>query len=1145
MATEFDNYHGAGGAFEAIASGQFSAGDTVTVQGEQRVVGTSGQLIPADNPQAQTLVQAKNEAVAQATKTNPVTKQEVKTVVQGTAGQAVGTDSAAATAAIQPGNTSNVFTQESINVIPDNTAYLNRDISQDFTESGTLAVGAEVKIEEKNGKFYLKDAQDRYLSNATVLGSTGRRNNRNYVFNSLDDANYYLNFRGYMTPEEKMQSLQTVQQTINTTPVEEQPTSDTNTDNEVDTTINIEDTQPIAESPTTNFQEVTTGGGTVDNVGVSAEDAQGDFVTSGGGFTSVIPSTEVVDLPAGETPVVNPNVPRTVIQDTTIPTYGPTTTSGTGATSTQPDPTTGTFSSPIQTAGLSAVPGQVTYKTHYAGTQGAVPETLVTIDPVTGQKFTSGYQNVYFVNPLGQRILVTLFNGKPITYVPPGFKMEKPPQQQQQQQQAVAAAEGGMMMSDAELNSKYAVYTRQFGYTGPKTREAIAQFEQARPEVASKGLAIGGYIRKYAQGGVVPNQANIAGQPHRLAYVNPQEEKLLAAAGGAGMPSYGGIPAYFTLQADPMNPPPVGSTTTDPSTGTVYTWDGSKYVPNSESGTAGTDTGTTEEQTDSAFDPYNLNTEQIQGMSSNLVAQTFQPVQAPVAQITPDSTQFMPVDAGQTTPIAPFAEVATTGTAELAQMPTAQGPATAGVTSTAEGVRGVTDGMTAATSTGPTQLIDAQEQKTTAVSDINAAQGESVDVTAPDARKVETMDGVSEFVQGTGVDQTKVGEAFGTGEVQAASVQGELASLMAQFEGGNTPPWAAGSMRAASQMLAARGLGASSLAGQAVIQAAMEAALPIAQIDAGNKQQMALFKAEQRAKFLQQDFDQAFQAKVMNAAKVSEIANMNFTAEQQIALENSRAANTMELSNLTNRQAVIMAEAAALSQLELTNLNNRQQAQVENARNFLQIDMANLSNEQATEVFKAQSNINALFTDAAAENAAAQFNATSENQVNQFYDTLKSQTSQFNATQINAMDQFNVNSTNAMRKFNSEMQNQRDQFNAANGLVIAQANAAWRQNLSTLNTAAINQSHADFAKTINGLTAKNLDQIWQRERDIMSYAFTSSESAMDRALQIVLGDKNLEAVRTQLAAEEDAAATSLMFRFLFGTSNKGLLDGIL
>ena len=132
----------------------------------------------------------------------------------------------------------------------------------------------------------------------------------------------------------------------------------------------------------------------------------------------------------------------------------------------------------------------------------------------------------------------------------------------------------------------------------------------------------------------------------------------------------------------------------------------------------------------------------------------------------------------------------------------------------------------------------------------------------------------SELVSGSAVDQTKVGDAFGTSEIAAASVQDELSTLMDQFEGGDTPAWAAGSMRKANQILAARGLGASSMAGQAVIQAAMEAALPIAQIDAGNKQQMALFKGEQRAKFLQIEFDQDFQAKVINAAKVSEVANM-------------------------------------------------------------------------------------------------------------------------------------------------------------------------------------------------------------------------------------------------------------------------------
>jgi len=137
------------------------------------------------------------------------------------------------------------------------------------------------------------------------------------------------------------------------------------------------------------------------------------------------------------------------------------------------------------------------------------------------------------------------------------------------------------------------------------------------------------------------------------------------------------------------------------------------------------------------------------------------------------------------------------------------------------------------------------------------------------------------------------------------------------------------------------------------------------------------------------------------------------------------------------------------------------------------------------------------------------------------------------------MDQFNLNSTNAMRQFNSEMQNARDIFNAQNGLVIAQANAKWRQNIATLNTAAQNESNMDFAKTINALSAKNLDEIWQRERDIMSNAFVSSQSAQDRALQIIMGDKSLESVRLQLQNKEDIADTELFSRFIFGTGDGG------
>ena len=394
-----------------------------------------------------------------------------------------------------------------------------------------------------------------------------------------------------------------------------------------------------------------------------------------------------------------------------------------------------------------------------------------------------------------------------------------------------------------------------------------------------------------------------------------------------------------------------------------------------------------------------------------------------------------------------------------------------------------------------------------------------------------------ELITGTGVDQAKVGTAFGTGEVTAASVQDELTTLMQQFEGGETPPWAAGAMRKATATMAARGLGASSMAGQAIIQAAMEAALPIAQIDAGNKQQMALFKAEQRAKFLGMEFDQAFQAKVMNAARVSEIANMNFSADQQVALENSRAANTMNLQNLSNKQALVMAEAAALSQMDMANLSNLQQAQVQNAQNFLQIDMANLNNSQQTALFKAQQVTNAMLSDTAQANATAQFNATSENQTNQFFSNLSAQVSQFNAAQQNAINQFNAEETNALLEFNAALQNQREMFNAQNYLVVAQANAQWRQNINTANTEAQNVANLTYAKEVNGLTQKALDDYWQKERDIMSYAFAQSEGAADRGLKILLGEQSLTSIREQLEFKENEAKSEFWSDLLFGDAS--------
>lgn len=522
-------------------------------------------------------------------------------------------------------------------------------------------------------------------------------------------------------------------------------------------------------------------------------------------------------------------------------------------------------------------------------------------------------------------------------------------------------------------------------------------------------------------------------------------------------------------------------------------------------------------------------------------------VQAPVAEIAPTPETMISPEVGQVA-ATPDVTTKTVTATEQAEAPKPITPATMIATAATPEVKKAAEEAKIVTGEiKPEATVKAEQQTQSSISNLEAAQGQAYLMQNPVKREIQA----NEIISGSAVDATKVDNLMSS--IQAAeatpskqaTVQGQLEGLMTQFEGGNTPAWAAGAMRAAQSMLAKRGLGASSLAGQAVIQAAMESALPIAQADAStraqfesqnlsNRQQTALFAAQQRAAFLQQDFDQGFQTRVLNAAKIADVANMNFTAEQNIALENSRAVNSMNLANLDAKQGMVLAKAAALANLDMANLNNRQQAAVQNAQNFLSMDMANLNNAQQVEMFRASSVVQGLFTDAAADNAAKQLNVTEKNKTDQFFTQLSSSVSMFNTEQKNALAQFNAGEENASAKFNAQMEVARKQFNAANSLAIAQANAQWRQNIATLNTAAKNDSNRDMAVTMNALTTKGLDEIWQKERDIMAYAFTANESEKDRAVDMMLSDKRDDLVKWQSGEAEETAKWSAITQLVLG-----------
>ena len=501
--------------------------------------------------------------------------------------------------------------------------------------------------------------------------------------------------------------------------------------------------------------------------------------------------------------------------------------------------------------------------------------------------------------------------------------------------------------------------------------------------------------------------------------------------------------------------------------------------------------------------------------------------QATPAQIADAATVTAPtpITAGTITPT-----LATTGIkAEFAGMPTVEGQ--------------VSDEALAKAVT--------QEPTTTAVGGIEAAQATAATVAPVAERKVQE----GEMVAGPTVDMAKVEENLA--KTQAAqgvvteemTVQGQLNKLLIDFDAGKPPAWAAASMRAATAQMAARGIGASSMAGQAIIQATLEAASPIAAADAkiqetmalqnlSNRQAVALDLGKQRAAFLGQEFDQAFQTRVKNAATISDIANKNFDANVTIALENARIASTTNIANLSARNAMQLAEAAQVAALETANLNNRQLVAVDNAKAFLAMDLKNLDIEQQTAVFKAKAIADSLTSDAGFANAAAATNASNQLEANKINATLALTAEQYNAAERNKVAVANMNATNELVKFNAQEANDRSEFNSRMSAEISIANAKILADVSTANTAAINAANAVNSKNATDLSSAAYTAQTQTYRDLLSYSFKAGEGEKDRIKDIAVASitrsASIAAAEVTASAASNAAWGKLAYEIIDG-----------
>ena len=258
------------------------------------------------------------------------------------------------------------------------------------------------------------------------------------------------------------------------------------------------------------------------------------------------------------------------------------------------------------------------------------------------------------------------------------------------------------------------------------------------------------------------------------------------------------------------------------------------------------------------------------------------------------------------------------------------------------------------------------------------------------------------------------------GEVDPNStVQGQLANLMQQFEGGKVPAFAAGAIRVAEQRLAARGMGASSMAGSAIVQAAMEASTPIAAADAETYRRMSELNLNNRQ-----------QAEVLNSQMTLQMDMANLSNEQQ-----ARVANTQ------NKIQSLFTDQAATNSSRQFNAQSAQQ----NDQFF-----ANLFNQTAQ-------------FNAAQTNAIAQFNAGQTNTVARFNAEISNQRELFNNKNALVIDQANATYRRTINTANTALQNAETEFNVRNLFNISQTAQAnlLQQHRDELNFARLKSLNAD------------------------------------------------------------------------------------
>lgn len=281
-----------------------------------------------------------------------------------------------------------------------------------------------------------------------------------------------------------------------------------------------------------------------------------------------------------------------------------------------------------------------------------------------------------------------------------------------------------------------------------------------------------------------------------------------------------------------------------------------------------------------------------------------------------------------------------------------------------------------------------------------------------------------------------------------ATVQGQLANISRDVEqsvatGSPLPAFARGAAEAAKATMQARGLGSSTMLGEALAEGILKSAIPIAAADADTYKQVIF-------------------------------------------------------QNLANNQQAAVVNAQAYLQMDLANLSNEQQANLQNLQARQQTLLSDNAARNAALQFNAtsQNQVNQYY-DSLNANIQAQ-NASRLDAMNQFQASEVNKMVALNVKNETAIADANAQREAAISQFNATLADARQRFNVENQRIIDQSNVNWRRQINTANTAAVNAANETNAMNLLNLSNFALSSVWQQWRDEASWANSAAENEANR-----------------------------------------------